>query len=191
MLRVFKSIVSSVPGLEAVRSEAGTGEQEVQVIVNRDRASQLGLKVALVEKDNSLGGTCLNVGCIPSKALLHSTEVYQEALHGKNVGESITVTMTPDDAFGEPEEELVRVEPLDVLPEEVEVGMMFEADDPETGDVILFRVTDVADGKAVLDGNHPLAGQRLNFKVKVVAVRDASQEEVAHGHVHGEGGHHH
>ncbi|MEY3813480.1 MAG: hypothetical protein RL495_1427, partial [Verrucomicrobiota bacterium] len=50
------------------------------------KASQLGLKVALVEKDNSLGGTCLNVGCIPSKALLHSTEVYQEALHGKKHG---------------------------------------------------------------------------------------------------------
>ena len=50
------------------------------------KAAQLGLKVALVEKDNSLGGTCLNVGCIPSKALLHSTEVYQEALHGKKHG---------------------------------------------------------------------------------------------------------
>ena len=47
------------------------------------KAGQLGLKVALVEKDNSLGGTCLNVGCIPSKALLHSTEFYQHALHGR------------------------------------------------------------------------------------------------------------
>jgi dihydrolipoamide dehydrogenase len=50
------------------------------------KAGQLGLKVALVEKDNSLGGTCLNVGCIPSKALLHSTEVYQHAIHGKKHG---------------------------------------------------------------------------------------------------------
>ena len=50
------------------------------------KAGQLGLKVALVEKDNSLGGTCLNVGCIPSKALLHSTEVYQHAVHGKKHG---------------------------------------------------------------------------------------------------------
>ncbi len=115
----------------------------------------------------------------------------EEALHGKNVGESITVTMTPDDAFGEPEEELVRVEPLDVLPEEVEVGMMFEADDPETGDVILFRVTDVADGKAVLDGNHPLAGLTIRFVATVAEVRPASDEEVAHGHAHGEHGHHH
>lgn len=115
----------------------------------------------------------------------------EEALHGKNVGESITVTMTPDDAFGEPEEELVRVEPLDVLPEEVEVGMMFEADDPETGDVILFRVTDVADGKAVLDGNHPLAGLTIRFVATVAEVRPASEEEVTHGHAHGEHGHHH
>jgi FKBP-type peptidyl-prolyl cis-trans isomerase SlyD len=115
----------------------------------------------------------------------------EEALHGKAVGESITVTLTPDDAFGEPEEELVRVEPLDVLPEEVEVGMMFEADDPETGDVILFRVTDVADGKAVLDGNHPLAGLTIRFQATVAEVRPATPDEITHGHAHGEHGHHH
>ena len=50
------------------------------------KAGQLGLKVALVEKDSTLGGTCLNVGCIPSKALLHSTEVYHHAVHGKKHG---------------------------------------------------------------------------------------------------------
>jgi len=69
--------------------------------------------------------------------------------------------------------------------------MMFEADDPETGDVILFRVTDVADGKAVLDGNHPLAGLTIRFVATVAEVRPASAEEVAHGHAHGEHGHHH
>ena len=115
----------------------------------------------------------------------------EEALHGKDVGESITVTLTPDDAFGEPEEELVRLEPLDVLPEEVEVGMMFEADDPETGDVILFRVTNVADGKAVLDGNHPLAGLTIRFVATVAEVRAATADEITHGHAHGEHGHHH
>ena len=67
--------------------------------------------------------------------------------------------MQPDDAFGDYEAELVRVEPLDVFPDDVEltVGMVFEADDPETGDVLMFRVTQIADGKVVVDANHPLA----------------------------------
>ncbi|WP_024301555.1 peptidylprolyl isomerase [Pseudogulbenkiania sp. MAI-1] len=115
----------------------------------------------------------------------------EEALQGKAVGDSIDVKMEPDDAFGEPEEELVRVEPLDVFPADVEVGMMFEADDPETGDVLLFRVTDIADGKAVVDANHPLAGLTIRFVAKVVDVRAASADEISHGHAHGEHGHHH
>lgn len=117
----------------------------------------------------------------------------EEALQGKAVGDIVDVVMQPDDAFGEPDEELVRVESVDVFPEdvEIEVGMMFEADDPESGDVIVFRVTDIADGKVVVDGNHPLAGQKLRFKATVSAVRTATAEELSHGHVHGEGGHHH
>ncbi|BAK75640.1 FKBP-type peptidyl-prolyl cis-trans isomerase [Pseudogulbenkiania sp. NH8B] len=115
----------------------------------------------------------------------------EEALQGKAVGDSIDVKMEPDDAFGTPEEELVRVEPLDVFPADVEVGMMFEADDPETGDVLLFRVTDIADGKAVVDANHPLAGLTIRFVAKVVEIRAASADEVSHGHAHGEHGHHH
>lgn len=115
----------------------------------------------------------------------------EEALHGKSVGDSVDVKMAPDDAFGDPEEELVRVEDLDVFPSDVEVGMMFEADDPETGEVLLFRVTDIADGKAVVDANHPLAGQSIRFVAKVVEVRAATAEEIAHGHAHGEHGHHH
>ena len=88
----------------------------------------------------------------------------EEALHGKAVGEEVDVTLSPDDAFGEQDPELVRLEPLNVFPVEVEVGMMFEADDPETGDTLVYRVTDIADGKAVVDGNHPLAGMKLRFK---------------------------
>jgi len=115
----------------------------------------------------------------------------EEALHGKAVGDSVDVKLTPDDAFGDPEEELIRVEDLDVFPADVEVGMMFEADDPETGDVLLFRVTDIADGKAIVDANHPLAGQTIRFVAKVIEVRAASAEELSHGHVHGAHGHHH
>ena len=86
---------------------------------------------------------------------------------------------------------LVRIEDVGVFPVEVEAGMMFEADDPETGDVLVYRVTDVADGKAVVDANHPLAGMKIRFKATVDGVREASAEEIAHGHAHGEHGHHH
>ncbi|QEY26820.1 FKBP-type peptidyl-prolyl cis-trans isomerase [Neisseria zalophi] len=115
----------------------------------------------------------------------------EEALHGKEVGDTVDVQLAPDDAFGEQNPELVRIESVDVFPVEVEVGMMFEADDPETGDVWVYRVTDVADGKAVVDGNHPLAGMKIHFQATVEDVRDATEEEIAHGHVHGEHGHHH
>ena len=97
----------------------------------------------------------------------------EEALHGKAVGDEVDVTLAPDDAFGEQEPELIRIEPVDIFPVEVEVGMMFEADDPETGDVMVYRVTDVADGKAVVDGNHPLAGMKIRFKRKVAEIRAA------------------
>ena len=114
----------------------------------------------------------------------------EEALHEKNVGDVVEVVMQPEDAFGEHEPELIRIEPVDAFPVEVEVGMMFEADMPD-GDVVVFRVTDVADGKAVVDGNHPLAGMKIRFKATVESVRDATAEEIEHGHVHGPHGHHH
>ncbi|MDO5059151.1 MAG: peptidylprolyl isomerase [Neisseria sp.] len=114
----------------------------------------------------------------------------EEALHEKNVGDVVDVTLSPDDAFGEQDPELIRIEPADAFPAEVQPGMMFEADMPD-GDVVIFRVTDIADGKVVVDGNHPLAGMKIRFKATVDGVRDASEEEIAHGHVHGPHGHHH
>lgn len=114
----------------------------------------------------------------------------EEALHEKAVGDVVDVVMQPEDAFGEHEPDLIRVEPVDVFPVEVEAGMMFETDTPE-GDVVVFRVTDVADGKVVVDGNHPLAGMKIRFKATVESVRDATAEEIEHGHVHGPHGHHH
>lgn len=114
----------------------------------------------------------------------------EEALHGKSVGDVVDIVMQPEDAFGEPDPELVRIEPLNAFPVEVEIGMMFEADTPD-GDTVIFRVTDIADGKVVVDGNHPLAGMKIRFKATVNAVRDATTEEIAHGHVHGPHSHHH
>ncbi|MDW5417943.1 MULTISPECIES: peptidylprolyl isomerase [unclassified Iodobacter] len=115
----------------------------------------------------------------------------EEALEGKNVGDSIDVTMQPDDAFGEHDADLVREEEKSSFPMEVEAGMMFEADDPETGEVLLFRVTEIEGNRVVVDANHPFAGMVIRFVGTVSAVREPSEEELEHGHVHGEHGHDH
>jgi FKBP-type peptidyl-prolyl cis-trans isomerase SlyD len=115
----------------------------------------------------------------------------EEALHGKKIGDSVEVTMEPEDAFGDYESELVRVETKDVFPQDVTVGMVFEADDPETGDLLFFRVTEIDGDKVVVDGNHPFAGMKIRFAANVEEVRAANDEEITHGHVHGEHGHQH
>ena len=115
----------------------------------------------------------------------------EEQLHEKNIGDTIDVTMQPHDAFGEQEPELVRLEAADAFPvQPIELGMMFEADDPDGG-VTVYRVTDIADGKVVVDGNHPLAGLTIRFKGTVAGIRPATAEEIAHGHAHGAHSHHH
>jgi FKBP-type peptidyl-prolyl cis-trans isomerase SlyD len=119
----------------------------------------------------------------------------EAALAQKQAGDTCSVTLEPEDAFGEYDAELVRVEPQDRFPAEVKVGMQFEGyagqGNDDDDDQHVYTVTDVADGKVVVDGNHPLAGQRLRFDCTVLDVRPASSEEMAHGHVHGEHGHHH
>ena len=115
----------------------------------------------------------------------------EEALEGKTEGAEVDLVLEPDDAFGEYDAELVRVESVEVFPEEVHVGMQLEGASEDGQHVMLFTVTDVADGKVVVDGNHPLAGQSLRLQCVVSSVRVASAEEVAHGHVHGAHGHHH
>lgn len=111
----------------------------------------------------------------------------EEALEGKEVGFQTTIQVEPEDAFGEYDPELVKIEDRKRLPEPLEVGMQFEGTPDEGGgeESMIFTVTDIADDKVVLDGNHPLAGIALRFTLTVVDVRAASDEEVAHGHVHG------
>ncbi|MEP7274846.1 MAG: peptidylprolyl isomerase [Betaproteobacteria bacterium] len=113
----------------------------------------------------------------------------EAALNFKKVGESASVTLEPDDAFGDYDAERVRVEPVSSLPPDVAVGghLVTEQD----GEEVVWRVTDIADGKAVLDANHELAGQRLRFDCTVLDIRPATKEEMSHGHVHGAHGHHH
>ena len=115
----------------------------------------------------------------------------EKALEGKNAGETCRVRLTPDDGFGDYDADLVHVEPRDKFPENVQVGMQFEGQGNESGDTLVYTVTDVADDKIVVDGNHPLAGQTLHFECTITEVRAASDEEMSHGHVHGPGGHHH
>jgi FKBP-type peptidyl-prolyl cis-trans isomerase SlyD len=110
----------------------------------------------------------------------------EEAVHEKCIGESVVVKMQPNDAFGEYDAELIQVEPRKGFPKELEVGMQFEGvpDGGDDDDVIIYRVTEIADDKVVLDGNHPLAGMALVFTCTVTGVRPASAEEIEHGHVH-------
>lgn len=108
----------------------------------------------------------------------------ETALEGKTLGDSATVKMQPAEAFGEYEPGLVQIVPEAELPQPLKVGMMIEGT-PEGGsadDPAFFTVTDIADGKAVLDGNHPLAGMALFFTCTVTALRPAREEEISACH---------
>ena len=115
----------------------------------------------------------------------------EASLEGKSVGDELEVLLAPDDAFGEYDAELVRVEPADLFPKDVHVGMQMEGASEDGEHAMLYTVTDVAEGQVVVDGNHPLSGQKLRLQCHVREIRSASPEEVEHGHVHGAHGHHH
>ncbi len=115
----------------------------------------------------------------------------ESALQGKEAGETCQVRLEPDDAFGDYQADRVRIEPRKQFPEDVKVGMQFEGASEGSDKYQLYTVTEIADDKVVVDGNHPLAGQTLVFSCTVVEVRAATEEELHHGHVHGAGGHHH
>ena len=115
----------------------------------------------------------------------------EKALAGKAAGESCRVKLEPDDAFGEYNAELVHLEQRGKFPPNIAVGMQFEGRGVDSGNMLIYTVTDIADDKVVVDANHPLAGKTLHFACTVAAVRAATSEELSHGHVHGEHGHHH
>jgi FKBP-type peptidyl-prolyl cis-trans isomerase SlyD len=115
----------------------------------------------------------------------------ERALAGKSAGHNCRVRLEPDDAFGDYDAELVHLEPRDKFPEKLEVGMQFEGRGQESGETMIYTVTDIAEDKVVVDGNHPLAGRTLDFVCTVRNVRPATREELEHGHVHGPHGHHH
>jgi FKBP-type peptidyl-prolyl cis-trans isomerase SlyD len=115
----------------------------------------------------------------------------ESALDGKQAGDTCEVRMEPGDAFGDYDETLVRSEPSERFPENVSVGMQFEGAPEGSEHVTVYTVTDIADGKVVVDGNHPLAGMALVFNCTVTEVRKATEEELTHRHAHDGDGHHH
>lgn len=115
----------------------------------------------------------------------------EKALAGKTAGENCQVRLEPDDAFGDYDAELVHLEPRNKFPDDIRVGMQFEGRGEESGSALIYTITDIADDKVVVDGNHPLAGRTLTFSCTVQSVRPATKDELEHGHVHGAHGHHH
>lgn len=107
----------------------------------------------------------------------------EAALEGRAGGDTASVKLEPEDAFGDYDEDLLRVEERDLFPEVLEVGMQFEGIPGEdAGDEAdIFTVTDIADGKVVLDANHPLAGLALVFECRIEAVRASTDAERAQG----------
>ena len=116
----------------------------------------------------------------------------EKALEGKQAGDELNVSIEPEEAYGEYLAELVSTLNRSLFEgvDELEVGMQFHASGPD-GSMQIVTIKALEGDEVTVDGNHPLAGQRLTFQVKVVNVRDASDEEIAHRHIHGEGGHHH
>jgi len=112
----------------------------------------------------------------------------ENALVGKSAGDEVEVRVRPEDGYGDKNPALEQVVPQDRFEgiEHIEEGMQFQAS-TDQGPVSV-RVVKVAGEEVTVDGNHPLAGEHLNFKVTVKAVRPASDEELAHGHVHASGG---
>ncbi|HET6538992.1 MAG TPA: peptidylprolyl isomerase [Chryseolinea sp.] len=111
----------------------------------------------------------------------------EEGLEGKTIGDKFQLKISPAKGYGEKDPSMTQKVPRSAFGnQEVKQGMKFQTD---RGAVV--TVTDVGLDSVTVDANHPLAGVELNFAVEVMEVRNATQEELDHGHVHGPGGHHH
>ncbi len=105
----------------------------------------------------------------------------EKALEGKTNGD---VSIAPEEAYGERNEALIQAVPRSAFEgvEEIEPGMHFQAQTPAGGQIL--TIVEVQDDQVVVDGNHPLAGETLHFSVEIAEVREATEEELAHGHAH-------
>lgn len=116
----------------------------------------------------------------------------ETALEGKKAGESVSVKVPPEEGYGVPDAAKVQNLPKEMFSEagEVVVGAQYYAMGPD-GQPLTLTVLEIEDAHILVDANHPLAGQNLNFDVTIVDVREATEEELSHGHVHGPDGHEH
>lgn len=121
----------------------------------------------------------------------HLLASLEKALAGKASGEKFAVTLAPEEAYGQYDQALVQMVERSVFPgnTEIQVGMQFVAEFPNGERV--FTITDIEEDRVTIDGNHPLAGETLSFDIEIVEIRDATEEELTHGHAHGPGGHRH
>lgn len=140
-----------------------------------------GVLVSLAVKMYDTQGELLDQTEEPLQYLHGHEDIFpriEEALAGKEVGAHVTLQLEPEDAFGDYDADLVMLAPVDDLGEGVTVGLRVEASGPQGEDRCLFTVTDIAEGMAVLDGNHPLAGMALRFDIRVLDVRLATVQEL-------------
>ena len=116
----------------------------------------------------------------------------ENALAGKKAGIELTVSVAPADGYGERDETMLQEVSKDMFEsaDQISVGQQFHAQGP-SGETVTITVMEINDDQITIDGNHPLAGVNLTFAVSIVDVRDASDEEIEHGHAHGPDGHHH
>ena len=115
----------------------------------------------------------------------------EKQMEGRGAGDKFTADVTPEEGYGVHHAELLQEVPREAFQgvDDIQPGMQFQGRGPQGA--INVTVTKVEDGKVFIDGNHPLAGKTLHFDIEVTNVREATGEELEHGHVHGEGGHHH
>jgi FKBP-type peptidyl-prolyl cis-trans isomerase SlyD len=141
-----------------------------------------GMLVSLQVKMFDAQGNLLEASEAPLVYLHGANDIFaavERALEGKTAGDELSLRLEPEQAFGEFDAQLVHVVDRARIGRDVTVGMRVEGLPGAAGDTRVYRVTDIAEGVAVLDGNHPLAGMALRFDIKVLGVEPASAEELA------------
>jgi FKBP-type peptidyl-prolyl cis-trans isomerase SlyD len=116
----------------------------------------------------------------------------ETALEGKAAGADLKVSVKPEEGYGERHDDAVQTVPRSAFPDDasLEVGLQFQAVDQDQNP-IMGRITAMEGDQVTVDFNHMLAGLTLNFEVSITEIREATEEEQTHGHVHGPGGHEH
>lgn len=116
----------------------------------------------------------------------------ENALEGNQAGDKVDAIIEPEDAYGVHDPKKIQRVPKKTFPpeQELKIGMHFKSAMPD-GTAMNVLITEIETDEIVVDGNHPLASKQLHFDIDILEIRDATEEELEHGHVHGPGGHHH